>query len=243
MEWIFLSPHLDDAAFSCGGLIWELTRAGVTTAVWTICAGDPPPESISPYASSLHTRWATGLDAVAMRREEDKHACLLLGVVPRYFSFLDAVYRRSPVDGTPFYTSDEALFGELNPLEVDLIEALKRELEADLPRSAELCCPLTIGGHVDHRLVRMAAERLSRRRLWYYADYPYVALSENNLDGFIQGMSSRLFPVSEEGLAAWETSAAAYTSQISTFWKDEADMRAAIASYCSREGGIRLWSH
>ncbi len=240
MEWIFLSPHLDDVALSCGGLVWELTRAGDSVAIWTICAGDPPPDSLSPYAGSLHTRWATGVDAVAARREEDARACRILGASPRYFSFLDAIYRRSPTDGRALYNSDEDLFGELNPQEADLLESLRKELAALLTREAKICCPLTIGGHVDHRLVRMAAERLGHR-LWYYADFPYVVLSEHNVSEFASGMSSKLFPISQEGLAAWEASVAAHASQISTFWGDEAEMRAAIRRYCSQEGGVRLW--
>lgn len=240
MEWIFLSPHLDDVALSCGGLVWELTQAGDSVAILTICAGDPPPDSLSPYADSLHTRWATGVDAVAARREEDGRACRILGANPLYFSFLDAIYRRSPRDGRPLYTSDGDLFGELNPLESDLVESLREDLAAVLTREVRLCCPLTIGGHVDHRLVRLAAERLDRR-LWYYADFPYVVLSENDLSEFTRGMSSKVFPISQEGLAAWEASVAAHASQISTFWGDEAEMRAALRRYCYQEGGVRLW--
>lgn len=240
MEWIFLSPHLDDVALSCGGLVWELAHSGDSVAVWTIFAGDPPPGSLSPYAGSLHTRWAMEVDAVATRREEDGRSCQILGASPRYFSFLDAIYRRSPADGNALYTSDEALFGELNPMEADLIESLRLDLSALLPLEAELCCPLTIGGHVDHRLVRMAAERLDRR-LWYYADFPYVVISANELSEFTREMSPRLFPVSKEGLAAWEASVAAHASQISTFWQDEAEMRTALKRYCSQEGGVRLW--
>lgn len=240
MKWIFLSPHLDDVAFSCGGLVWELTHNGDSVAIWTICAADPPLESISPYAGSLHTRWAAGSDAVALRREEDARACQILGAVPHYLSFLDAIYRRSPIDGNPLYISDDDLFGKLHPQEYDLVDALQRELEDALPAEVELCCPLTIGGHVDHRLVRMAAERLDHP-LWYYADYPYVALSADSLNALTKGMTSERFPISAEGLAAWEAAAAAHVSQISTFWQDAATMQAALRAYCLQQGGIRLW--
>ena len=29
MRWIYLSPHLDDAVLSCGGLIFEQSRQGL----------------------------------------------------------------------------------------------------------------------------------------------------------------------------------------------------------------------
>ena len=41
MRWIYLSPHLDDAVFSAGGLIYEQTQAGTPVEIWTIMCGDP----------------------------------------------------------------------------------------------------------------------------------------------------------------------------------------------------------
>ena len=79
MTWIYLSPHLDDAAFSCGGLIWEQVKAGETVEVWTICAGEPPEGELPPFARSLHDRWGTGGQTVARRRAEDQAACEVLG--------------------------------------------------------------------------------------------------------------------------------------------------------------------
>jgi hypothetical protein len=35
MRWIYLSPHLDDAALSAGGLIYEQTQAGIQVEIWT----------------------------------------------------------------------------------------------------------------------------------------------------------------------------------------------------------------
>ena len=68
MEWIFISPHLDDIALSCGGLVWELAHAGDQVSIWTICAGEPPVAPLSPFAESLHDRWQTGAEATQRRR-------------------------------------------------------------------------------------------------------------------------------------------------------------------------------
>ncbi|MEZ4728018.1 MAG: PIG-L family deacetylase [Caldilineaceae bacterium] len=40
---IYLSPHLDDVALSCGGQIFGATRTGQRVLIVTITAGDPPP--------------------------------------------------------------------------------------------------------------------------------------------------------------------------------------------------------
>ena len=96
MSIIYLSPHLDDVALSCGGLIWEQTQSGDSVEIWTICAGDPPQDRLSPFAEELHQRWRVGHNAVDIRREEDIHSCRLLGAKYRHFEVPDAIYRIHP---------------------------------------------------------------------------------------------------------------------------------------------------
>src|SRR5512147_1498099 len=108
MEWIYLSPHFDDVALSCGALVWEQATAGHTVNIWTVCAGDQPPGPLSPFAKKLHQRWETGGDAVYLRRREDIQSCAQMGAAYRHFSIPDCIYRGS---SEPFYNSEEALFG------------------------------------------------------------------------------------------------------------------------------------
>jgi LmbE family N-acetylglucosaminyl deacetylase len=240
VNWIYLSPHLDDVALSCGGLVWEQVQAGEHVEIWTVCAGDPPAGPLSPYAESLHARWQAGREAVAQRRAEDLLACRELGAVARHFFNPDCIYRRSQVDGTPLYNSDRELFGATHPAEEYLVEAWSRELQQSAPPGVNLVCPLALGGHVDHRLVRAAAET-SGNPLWYYADYPYVLQDHSELEAATAGMPVLKFPVTPAGLQAWEKSVAAHASQVSTFWPDLASMQAAIHAYCRWSGGLRLW--
>jgi LmbE family N-acetylglucosaminyl deacetylase len=240
MEWIYLSPHFDDVAFSCGGLIWEQVEAGITVSIWTICAGEPPPGPISSYAQSLHERWGTGRDAVVVRRAEDLLSSQRMGARSCNFSIPDAIYRRSPLDDEYLYTSDPELFIELRQEEGHLVESLQDELNQALPQDFELVCPLALGGHVDHRLVRSAAERLGKR-MWYYADYPYTVNPDEDLGEYDREMLHRLFPVSERGLTVWQQAVAAHSSQISTFWSGTDEMRNAIRAYWKPIKGTRLW--
>jgi LmbE family N-acetylglucosaminyl deacetylase len=239
MEWIYLSPHLDDAVYSCGGLIWEQVQAGEKVAVWTVCAGDPPPGPLSPFAESLHARWGFGREATHLRREEDRLACSLLGAAPRHFSIPDCIYRRSPVDGTAVYTTEAEIFGPLHPEESGLVDGFTQELQ-QMPEGANLACPLGLGGHVDHRLARAAAEG-SGRPLWFYADYPYVLEHGRELVKETAGMQAAVFPISERGLRTWEEAIAAYPSQVSTFWTDMQKMRERLRAYQGWAGGVRFW--
>ena len=257
MQWIYLSPHLDDVALSCGGLVWEQAQTGHPVSIWTICAGDVPAGPLSPFAESLHARWQTSPQAAAHRRQEDIAACIHLSASYRHFAIPDCIYRRAepgsqPVgEGDPWtseanngvflYDSRETIFGPLHPAEAGLVRQLTTDLSQTLPLSAELVCPMTLGGHADHRLTRLAAEGLGRR-LWYYADYPYAIEEIDQIAALeASGWQKTLFPLSPFGLAAWQEAVAAHQSQISTFWPDLTAMRLALAAYLDRFGGLPLW--
>lgn len=243
MKWIFLSPHLDDIAFSCGGLVWDLTAAGHDVDIWTIAAGDPPGDDLSPFAEELHLTWGLGMDAVQIRRTEDQLACQIIGAAPRYFPYLDCIYRKSPA-GNYYYASEEAIFGGLDTREAGLIERLSGELLEEIPEDAHLVAPLGIGNHVDHELTRKAANRLGRPLL-FYADYPYAREADGKETLYFMERSSEWqgyeFPVSEVGLENWIRAAQVYRSQISTFWADDEDLGMQIREFSHFFGRFKLW--
>jgi LmbE family N-acetylglucosaminyl deacetylase len=257
MTWIYLSPHLDDAALSCGGLIAQQSLTGETAEIWTICAGDPPPGPFSPFAEELHTRWQTGREATALRRQEDRVACERLSAAYRHLPVPDCIYRQAGLDywnlsqPTPagfdheaaafLYPDREAIFTDLHPQDDGLVRRLVQKLKEMLPSNSELICPLSLGGHVDHQLTRQAAELLDRP-LWYYADYPYVLEQGEQIAALeANGWQMLRYSISEAALEAWIQSVTAHQSQISTFWPDLPAMRIAITDYNDRFDGAVLW--
>src|ERR671924_35132 len=55
---VYLSPHLDDAALSCGGAIARHSSAGARVLVVTICTALPSPEGpFSSFAEEQHRQW------------------------------------------------------------------------------------------------------------------------------------------------------------------------------------------
>ena len=55
---IYLSPHLDDAALSCGGGIAAQRAAGERVLVVTFCTGAPAPDmQFSDLAQEFHRKW------------------------------------------------------------------------------------------------------------------------------------------------------------------------------------------
>jgi LmbE family N-acetylglucosaminyl deacetylase len=240
MPWIYLSPHLDDAVYSCGGLIWEQTQAGEGVEIWTVCAGDPPPGPLAPFAQALHARWGTDREAVRVRRVEDARAAARVGAEIRHFPLADCIYRRAP-SGNALYGSEEAIFGAVHVAEQPVVDWLSGLL-AQIPVGARLVCPLTLGGHVDHHLVRRAAEQAGRISA-FYPDFPYAARGGGNAENCVPaGWGQTVAPLSEAALQAWVEGAALYASQLSTFWADHAALGAEYRAYARQHEGIRLWT-
>lgn len=257
---IVLSPHFDDAVLSCGGLIHHAARQGRHVEVLTVCAGDPPPGPLSPFAASLHARWelestdSATPTAVAARRSEDARALARLGAQGAYLDLPDAIYRRAGPGASWLVTDLASLFAGEDAAEPDTVEALAGRFgpllapkgTPDDAAEVLVLAPLAVGGHLDHVLVRRAAQcwassdpqRLARLR--FYEDYPYAedeAALARSVSGVL-GAGAICFPwtLETQDLEAKIEATAAYRSQISSFWADEAAMARALRSFAARSG-------
>jgi LmbE family N-acetylglucosaminyl deacetylase len=241
-EFVFLSPHLDDAALSSGGHIWHLAQAGKRVRIITIMAGDPPPGVFSDFANELHERWALPPQAaIAARRAEDEVASAILGADVTHLSVPDAVYRR-PAGGEPFYPTWHDVIGPLHPSEQELAVWLAEELAWTADCEA-LYAPLCVGNHVDHQLVRAAADLIDGATLSYYEDFPYT-LEEGKLQAAVaadNALHSQIVPLTENAIRARQDAIWAYRSQRSTFFDDRAHMEQMIGAFVSGVGGERFW--
>ena len=245
MHWIYLSPHLDDVVLSVGGLVWEQTLEGEAVEVWTVCAGDPPPPPYTPFAEELHTRWGTdGSQASLVRRAEDITAASRLGAKVRHSPLPDCIYRRLPGSGEPVIVERDDLFRAYPPGEAALLDEIAAWIRTRLPEDVQLVSPMALGGHIDHRLVRAAAESLGLL-VWYYPDYPYAVddpLHHTDLRGQMANYRPALVQgLSPQAVTAWQEAVAAYDSQISSFWGSLDEMRTRIATYHQEGGGSILW--
>jgi LmbE family N-acetylglucosaminyl deacetylase len=235
---IYVSPHLDDAALSCGGRIWQQVRAGERVLVVMVFAGVPALDTpLSPFARELHAQWGLAADAPLRRREEDREALARLGAGAAYWPYLDCIYRQTP-DGHFPYDGEEALFGEFHSAEEGLVAELTGRLSAlPLGQGGALYVPLGVGHHVDHQVVRRAAEGLEG--VVHYEDYPYAARPEALEAALGAGLwQAELASLSQEALEAKIAAIACYSSQFSTLgWADAAEMAAAVRAFAEQSGG------
>ena len=243
---LYLSPHLDDAALSNGGFIFQQTRAGPSVLVVTFMAGDAPPV-LSSFAQELHDRWQLDLDAAARRRLEDHNACAILGADVLHLAFPDCVYRAHPQTGENMYRSRNDIFGVINPVELaegqGLLAAIMAQMRA-LPDCGRVFVPLTIGNHVDHQLIRRAAEKVfDPTKRVYYEDYPYVQWHgfPPQVLGEGQGWQSEVVGLDAAAIQARHQAIAAYVSQIPTLFGTFAALAEQLPAHIAAKGGERVW--
>ncbi len=92
MSLVIVSPHLDDAVFSCGTLI-AATALHHPVIVVTVCAGLPDPDVLAPLDHAAG--FTSSVEAVEKRREEDLAAANLLGYAAIHLDCLDGQYSTS----------------------------------------------------------------------------------------------------------------------------------------------------
>lgn len=237
--YIFLSPHFDDVALSCGGHVWQLSQANQHVEIWTIFAAEPQIITSSTIVNELHARWDAGPNPVRVRKKEDIRSCEILSANYKHFDFLDAIYRTDYDTGLPLYPTWQDVIGPMHPSDARTLNRLRKVITRSLSPGAALFVPLSIGNHIDHVLTRAAS--LGSKQIRYYQDYPYVAGDIDFAHQIPAGYSKRVYPISQNALKAWQDSIAAYSSQINSFWQDEAEMRDELADYCQRNQGVAIW--
>jgi LmbE family N-acetylglucosaminyl deacetylase len=240
MRWIYLSPHLDDAVFSAGGLIYEQAQSGVPVEIWTVMCGDPKLNEYSPFTHRLHSQWgfSTASDTVHARRAEDKKASAIVGAIPVHFDFLDCIYRRD-INGNWLYSEISV---PPHKADAEYPSQIASAISARLQPDDVLVCQLGLGSHVDHVLARRAAELLGRQ-LRYIIDVPYWFYKPGELEAKAAGMEESIVRISESSLTRWIEAVLAYKSQfpvlgVSFDTPDKAEQ--SIRRFWAEHRGIRM---
>ncbi|HZR40727.1 MAG TPA: PIG-L family deacetylase [Ktedonobacteraceae bacterium] len=173
-DYIYISPHFDDVAFSCSGTICSHKAQGMQVLVVTLFAGDPQPP-FSPLARACHQLWQVpeGIPPYQIRKAEDEKAMSELGVDYVWLDWREAIYRLPDLSDLSEINDDRADLRH-DPIFPTLSQWLV-DLHASYP-STTIVVPLGVGRHRDHRIICQAALNvLDRSTLLFFEDFPYVA--------------------------------------------------------------------
>ncbi len=254
MTHLFFSPHLDDIALSCAGLVGRLVRDGQRVIMATFCTADyEGPFALSPAAEHEHRQWQLGSRPYHYRRAEDKQAADLLGAEALHLGLLDAIYRYDDA-GQPLYTGKQFMGGHVHPHDWDafypqVIDTVQQVLLA-AGEDARMYCPLSIGGHVDHVIVRRAVEQACDPTcVVYYEDYPYAGKDAGALKPYLEQAGSAWHPVlirlTDEEIERRIAAIACYRSQLFALFSElpggALAMPAHVRGYIAHVGGERYW--
>jgi LmbE family N-acetylglucosaminyl deacetylase len=192
---VVMSPHLDDAVLSCGALLAHLAPQHPITVVTAFTAAAPPPWSLP---ARRHLRAIGSADAELLfgqRRAEDREVLDELGVEVVHLGLRDALFRRAgeSADGRPGPGRRKGSWWRRGrgwpaypTFRFDAARGRVASCDAWLPaevgarvgeitrasQTAVVFAPLGVGRHVDHLIIRRAAQDL-RLRTVYYSDFPY----------------------------------------------------------------------
>ena len=230
---IVISPHLDDAALSCGGLISELSRQ-IPVEVWTIFCGAPLWGPYSSVAQWLHgvCGGKTGARLMATRRMEDRHAMRLLGAQSwTHFRWYDSVYRKTFWNQFLYADCRQTHWHSADDKWVRTIGA---QLNHRLKPDDILIGPASIGKHVDHLITTAACKSLNCNRIFWYAEVPYLQRFPDEFLEFSANMTQVNASISLESVASWKQSVAMYSSQLQMLSEPCGDIFDLINGYAAQ---------
>ena len=223
---VALSPHLDDAAFSCGGTLATLAQTGWRVVVATVFTASVPDPQGFALACQVDKGLGPEIDYMALRRAEDFGAANALGVEARHLPFREAPHRGYASAAALFagVRDEDGIAGDLRPILAALLQAFAPDL---------VLAPQAIGNHADHVALVRALHALGPAApvLWW-RDFPYVARTKTPAEPFGAAMAPlpeyevRLGP---EAVKAKRLACQAYASQIGFQFGGAAGLDARLA--------------
>ena len=226
---LVMSPHLDDAAFSCGGTMAMLADAGWRVVMVTAFTRSVLPVEGFALACVLDKGLPGTVDYMALRRAEDEVAAGLLGVEARWLDMLEAPHRgyeSAPALFGPAVAGDDA-WREL----AGHVRALLRELQPAL-----VLAPQGLGSHIDHRQMIRAVREAGAERVGWYRDTPYAIRNAAALpDPALQGLAGVMVNVGP-GLERKVAASCAYESQVGFQFGSAAAAAVALRAFSASEG-------
>jgi LmbE family N-acetylglucosaminyl deacetylase len=190
-NFIFVSPHLDDAVFSAGGLMDYLHKKNKNIKVINVFTK----AGTKPYTFSVKKflklcGYDSAVELFKDRIKEDKLVLKKVGAKIVNLGFTDALWRKkgnnSPIAELDYIYPIFKLTiarGFISRHDDKMVSKIKTDLIKNIKpnKNVIIFCPAGIGRHTDHLIVRNAVSELFKNVV-YWQDYPYIKSSEIDRD-------------------------------------------------------------
>lgn len=195
----FISPHLDDAIFSVGGLMHTLNGKGIPlTIVNVFTSASKPPYTLSIKKFLNSCGYKNADDLYKDRIIEDSKVADKINAKVINLGFTDALWRRKDVNGVskiissvipefgyvyPIYRTSIAK-GNISAEDTKLQNSLMIKLQNLVTKKEKFVIfgSAGVGKHTDHLITRNALSKLKQENVIYWGDYPYFEKDEINSD-------------------------------------------------------------
>jgi LmbE family N-acetylglucosaminyl deacetylase len=229
---LFLSPHLDDAVFSCGGLAARLADSGWRTVLATVFTATVLPVTGFALACQLDKGLTAEVDYMALRRTEDREAAAILGFAEvRWLNLPEAPHRG--------YHSAPALFQDVlaNDSIATMLTASLIDLAGQVRPDLTLV-PQALGNHVDHQVVVAAAKHVfGTAQCAYYRDTPYAIRQPDAAPSPQVPSGSVVIVPIDSAMPRKVAAAQAYATQVNFQFQDPAALGRSLHAFALSEGG------
>lgn len=247
---LFLSPHLDDAILSCGGVIHQLTRSGERVIIVTAMGGEPQePLPESPVVRMIRVRWNSDDFPFRARRAEDAAAAHQLRAQVYHLPLTEAAFRGAAngmggwIALYPDYASPFQSIHETDDARLFLFE-----MRLPFAEVAVIYAPLGVDEHVDHRLTREWALVLTGANdaptLKFYEEYPQsrsssalqraLAFHRRHLPTLT--LEAEILALADADCAAKFRAMSCYQSHLHVLWNDWVEMERLTRDYMQSVG-------
>ncbi len=166
---LFISPHLDDVVFSCGGTLAKLADENWRTILCTVFTKSVMNTKGFALACQLDKNLAATVDYMKLRREEDCRAARILGAAEvLHLNFLEAPHRG-------YESAPELFAGVKTGDEIWRSVAEHLDLLNEIHQPELIFAPQGLGNHCDHlQTIRAVCEVISSEKIFWYRDTPYA---------------------------------------------------------------------
>lgn len=226
---LYISPHLDDVAFSCGGRLLCERAQGRSALVVTVFTADAGP------CREIPPRVRARVGDMTERRQEDERAMVQLGADFLWLDHPEAIFRDRA------YHTLLGAFSRFVPADRELVTRLALQIVelVERARPQRLYWPLGVGQHIDHRVVFEAGVRVAGHlakssanarapEVCFYEDAPY-ALIPHLVEHRLRDMGARWIGEDAERGSAWARARHAYATMMTL-----ASVRAEVGHWALR---------